>query len=67
MCQKQLIPSAECLLGMNVPFYLVFLQGYTGGITQFSAKENFRKILKVSHFSLEFSLDEKCNKINIFS
>jgi len=35
----------------------------TGGITKFSAKENFRKILKVSHFSLGFSLDEKCDKI----
>ena len=30
----------------------------TGGITKFSAKENFRKILKVSHFYLAFSLDE---------
>ena len=37
---------------------------YTGGITKFSAKENFRKILKVSHLSLGFSLDENCNKIS---
>jgi len=36
---------------------------HTGSITKFSAKENFRKILKVSHFSLRFSLDEKCDKI----
>ena len=35
----------------------------TGGITKFLAKENFRKILKVSHFSLGFSLDEKCDEI----
>jgi len=32
----------------------------------FSAKENFRKILKVSHFSSGFSLDEKCDEINTF-
>jgi len=36
---------------------------HTGGVTKFSAKENFRKILKVSHFSLGFSLDEKCDKV----
>ena len=35
----------------------------TGDIAKFSAKEIFRKILKVSHFSLECSLDEKCDKI----
>jgi len=35
----------------------------TGGITKFSAQENFRKILEVSHFSLGFSLDEKFDKI----
>jgi len=35
----------------------------TGGITKFSAKENFRKILKVSHFPLGFSLAEKYDKI----
>jgi len=32
---------------------------HTGGITKFSAKEDFRKILKVSHFSLGFSLNKK--------
>jgi len=36
---------------------------FTGGIRKFSAKDNFRKILKVSHVSLGFSLDEKCDKI----
>jgi len=36
---------------------------HTGGIAKFSAQEIFRKILKVSHFSLGFSLDEKCDKI----
>jgi len=35
----------------------------TGGITKFSAKENFRNFFKVSHFSLVFSLDETCDKI----
>jgi len=35
----------------------------TGGKTEFSAKANLRKILKVNHFSLGFSLDEKCDKI----
>jgi len=35
----------------------------TGGITKFSAKKIFRKILKVSHFSLRFSLNEKCDQI----
>jgi len=35
----------------------------TGGITKFSAQEIFRKISKVSLFSLGFSLDEKCDKI----
>ena len=42
---------------MNNVIYL------TGGITKFSAKEIFRKILKVSHFSLRFSLNEECDKI----
>ena len=38
----------------------------TGGLTKFSTEENFRKkILKVSHFSLGFSLDEKFDKIRI--
>jgi len=36
---------------------------HTGGITKFSAKVNLRKILKVNHFSLGFSMDERCNKI----
>ena len=36
---------------------------YTRGTIKFSAKEIFRKILKVSHFSLRFSLNEKCDKI----
>jgi len=36
---------------------------YTGGITKFSAKENFRKILKVSHFYLAFSPDENHDEI----
>ena len=35
----------------------------TGGITKFSAKENFRNILKVSHFYLAFSLDENHDEI----
>jgi len=35
---------------------------YTGGIIKFSAKESFRKILKVSHFSLALSLYEKWDK-----
>jgi len=43
-------------------FHIIY-PSLTGGITKFLAKENFRKILKVSHFSLGFSLDEKCNKI----
>ena len=39
------------------------LQTPTGGITKFLAKENFRKILKASHFALGFSLDETCDEI----
>ena len=35
----------------------------TGGITKFSATENLRKILKVSHFYLAFSLDEDHDEI----
>jgi len=35
----------------------------TGGIERFSTMENFRKILKVSHFYLEFSWNENHNKI----
>jgi len=31
----------------------------TGGIDKFSAKENFRKILKVSHFYSGFSSNKK--------
>jgi len=40
-----------------------FTPSHTRGVTKFSAKENFRKFLEVSHFSLGFSLDEKCDKI----
>jgi len=36
---------------------------FTGGIEKFSAKENFGKILKVSHFYLGFSWNEGHNKI----
>jgi len=36
---------------------------YTGGIEIFSAKEILGKILKVSHFDLEFSLDENHDEI----
>jgi len=35
----------------------------TGGITRFSARENFRKILKVGHFYLAFSQDENHDEI----
>ena len=35
----------------------------TGGIEKFSSKENFRKILKVSHFYLGFSWNENYNNI----
>jgi len=35
----------------------------TGGITKFPVKENFRKILKVSHFYLAFSQDENHDEI----
>ena len=35
----------------------------TGGIERFLAKENSGKILKVSHFHLEFSLDENYDEI----
>ena len=35
----------------------------TGGIERFSAKENFRKILKVSHFDLGSSPNKNNNKI----
>ena len=38
---------------------------HSGGITKFSAKENFTKILKVSHFSLGFSLDESVTKLKL--
>jgi len=36
---------------------------YTGGIENFSAKENFRKILKVSHFYSGFSPNKNNNEI----
>jgi len=35
----------------------------TGGIKKFSDEENFRKILKASHFYLGFSWNENYNKI----
>ena len=35
----------------------------TGDIEKFSVKENFRKILKVSHFYLEFSCNKNHDKI----
>ena len=35
----------------------------TGGIEKFSAKENFGKILKVSHFNLGFSSNKNHNEI----
>jgi len=41
----------------------MLLRIYTGVITKFSAKENSRKILKVSHFYLAFSQDKKHNEI----
>jgi len=47
---------------LNVVLALL-LAALTGGITKFSAEEIFRKILKASHFSLGFSLGEKCEKI----
>jgi len=36
----------------------------TGDIEKFSVKENFRKILNVSHFYLEFSCNKNYDKIN---
>jgi len=47
-------------ISWNQKFEKIF---FTGDITKFSTKENFRRILKVSNFSLGFSLDEKCDKI----
>jgi len=35
----------------------------TGSIEEFSVNKNIRKILKVSHFYLEFSWNENYNKI----
>jgi len=35
----------------------------TGGIEDFSAKENFRKILKVSHFYFRYSPNKNNNEI----
>jgi len=35
----------------------------TGGIERFSAKENFQKILKVSHFYLGFSANKNNDEI----
>jgi len=35
----------------------------TGGVKRFSCKENFGKILKISHFSLGFSLNKNNNEI----
>ena len=35
----------------------------TGGIEKFSAKENFRKILNISHFYSGFSLKKNHNEI----
>jgi len=35
---------------------------YTGGIPKFSANKSFKKILKVRHFALGFSLDENYDK-----
>jgi len=37
---------------------------YTRDIEKFSAKENFRKILKVSHFYLVFLWNENNDKMN---
>jgi len=37
-----------------------------GGIKRFSCKENFGKILKVSHFSLGFSSNKNNNEIKHF-
>jgi len=36
---------------------------YTGGIKKFLAKENFQKILKVSHFYLGFLVTQNNNEI----
>jgi len=37
----------------------------TGDIEKFSAKENLRKILKVSHFCLGFFLNKTIMQLNI--
>jgi len=42
-------------------FIIVFI--CTGGIERFSAKKNFRKNLKVSHFYLGFSPNKNINEI----
>ena len=38
---------------------------FTRGIENFSAKENFRRIIKVSHFYLIFSWNKNYTKLNI--
>jgi len=45
--------------------YINYLNGQTitGGIERFSAKENFRKILNVSHFYLGFLPNKNNNEI----
>jgi len=42
---------------------VAFTALFTGGIEKFSAKENLRKILKVSHLYLSFSSNKNHNEI----
>jgi len=44
---------------LRMDIKLPLLDNHTGGIEKFSAKENFREILKVSHFYLRFSSNQK--------
>ena len=59
--------SSRCNGGNVVLSKLLYLFQHcltiTGSIEMFSANKKFKKILKVSHFYLEFSWSENHNKI----
>jgi len=56
------VESEQSFYLLIIPLQLaqcVLTNTVTGGIEKFSAKENFRKTLKVSHFYLGFSSNKK--------
>jgi len=64
-CTKQVVTRHHAPHSEPIPTLTQSITSYTitGGIEKFLAKENFRKILNVSHFYSGFSLNKNHNQI----